>query len=163
MPVKFDSDLEQQWLSAVNINKRSSVVLQELNDDMLCLDSQPTGHMQDMPEQSSKPQIQNEFQFTSIIASPLGKRPRQPRLKRTVTMVGESLDFSVRRMTHSCAKRTGMKPTSAISIKPAPLRRPKAKKLKFDSAPCQDNTFRHQHLSLPCRQSARPLALPRKT
>ena len=121
MPVKFDSDLEQRWLFAVNINKRSSVVIQELNDDMRCLDSQLTGHTQDMPEQSSEPQMQNEFQFTSVIASPLGKRPRQPRLKRTVTMVEESPDFSVRWMTRSCTKRTGMKPTSAISIKPAPL------------------------------------------
>ena len=108
---------------------------------MICMDSQPTGRTQDMPEQSSEPQMQNEFQFTSVIASPLGKRPQQPRLKRTVTMVEESPDFSVRQMTRSCAKTTGMKPTSPISIKPTPLRCPKAKKLKFDSAPCQDNTL----------------------
>ena len=58
-----------------------------------------------------------------------------------VTMVEESPDFLVRRTTRSCAKRTGMKPTSAISIKPTPLRCPKAKKLKFDSTPCQDITL----------------------
>ena len=91
-----------------------------------------------MPEQSTEPQLQDEFQFTSVTPSPLWKRPRQPRSKRTATMVEDTLDFSARRMTRSCAKRTGMKPTSAISIKSAPLRRPRAKKLKFDSAPRQD-------------------------
>ena len=82
---------------------------------------------------------QDDFQFTTVTPSPLVKRPRQARRsKRDVQIVEELTDFSVRRMTHSCAKRTGMKPTSAIPIKPTPLRRPKAKKLKIDEESGQD-------------------------
>ena len=82
---------------------------------------------------------QDEFLFTSVTPSPLGKRPRQARRsKRDVQIVQELTDFSVRRMTRSCAKRTGMKPTSAIPVKPTPLRRPKAKKLKLDEEAGQD-------------------------
>ena len=133
LPVKLSSPLlEQRWHSLAYYKTDfctqpcSSVVLQEIPDDSQDPASQAMDHSQD------------EFLFTSVTPSPLGKRPRQPRSKRTTTLVEENLDFFVRRMTRSCAKRTGMKPTSAISIKPTPLRRPKAKKLKFDSAPRQD-------------------------
>ena len=45
------------------------------------------------------------------------------------------LDFSARRMTRSSAKRTGMRPVSAIPPRTAPLHRPKAKKLRLDDEP----------------------------
>ena len=64
------------------------------------------------------------------------RQPRHP--KRDVTLVEENLDFSVRKITRSCAKRIGMKPTSAIPIKPIPLCCPKAKKLKLDPATSQE-------------------------
>ena len=60
---------------------------------------------------------QEDFQFSSVTPSPLGKRPRQSaRSRRSITLVEPVFDFSTRRMTRSATKRTGMKPVSAIPL-----------------------------------------------
>ena len=107
----------------------SSVVIEELApEDHSCSTYQVTPS----PSQVS----QEDFQFSSVTPSPLGKRPRQSaRSRRSITLVEPVLDFSTRRMTRSSAKRTGMKPVSAIPPRSAPQRRPKAKKLRLDDEP----------------------------
>ena len=133
MQVNFESaDLQQKFLLLTakqcvpDPGSSSSVVIEELTpDDLSCSNSQVALS----PSQVS----QEDFQFTSVSPTQLGKRPRQSaRSRRSVTLVEPVLDFSTRRMTRSSAKRTNMKPVSAIPPRSAPLRRPKAKKLRLD-------------------------------
>ena len=103
------------------------MVIEELpSDDLSCSSSQ-------VPPTPSQVSLE-DFQFTSATPTTLGKRPCT---RRSVTLVEPVLDFSTRRMTRSSAKRTGMKPVSAIPPRSAPLRRPKAKKLRLDDEPSQ--------------------------
>ena len=123
LPVKLSSPLLEQGAHSLCPQLRSSVVLQEL------------------PDESQDPDTlaQDDFLLTSVTHSILGKRtPQYRRSQHNVQIVEEVTDFSVRRMTHSCAKRAGIKPTSAIPVRPTPLRRPKAKKLKLDADAGQD-------------------------
>ena len=95
LQVKFGSaDLQEKYqlLSAkqgVSVpGPSSSVVIEELApDDLSCSNSQvPLS-----PSQVS----QEDFQFTSVSPTPLGKRPRQSaRSRRSVMLVEPVLDFS---------------------------------------------------------------------
>ena len=49
-------------------------------------------------------------------------------------------DFSNRRMTRSCTKKSGFKPTSALPNKPSPLWRPRAKKPRYGSVSQEENS-----------------------
>jgi len=66
-----------------------------------------------------------------ILPAMLGKHGGEARCgSRSSVVVASTPDFSIRRMTRSAAKASGYKPSSAILIKVAPLRRPRAKKAK---------------------------------
>ena len=121
LQVKFGSaDLQEKYqlLSAkqgVSVpGLSSSVVIEELApDDLSCSNYQ-------VPPSPSLVS-QEDFQFSSVTPSPLGKRPRQSaRSRHSVTLVEPVLDFSTRRMTRSSSKRTGMKPVTAIPPRSAP-------------------------------------------
>lgn len=77
------------------------------------------------------------FQFVSQTPPVLGKRTRN-RGRHSTQLVAPVPDFSTRRMTRSCAKLAGFKPTSTIPLKPLALRRPCAKKLCLQADPVID-------------------------
>ena len=68
----------------------------------------------------------------------LGKHKRGHR--QGSKLVRSREDFSTRRMTCSCAKKSGFKPTSALPNKPSPLWRPRAKKPRFGSVSQEENS-----------------------
>ena len=93
----------------------------------------------DLPEVfSTEPVQHDDFEFTSKTPSMLGKHKRGHR--QGSKLVRSPEDFSTRRMTRSCAKKSGFKPTSAIPNKPSSLRRPRAKKPRYGSVSQEENS-----------------------
>ena len=87
---------------------------------------------------SAEPVRLDDFEFTSRTPSMLGKHKRGHR--QGSKLVRSPEDFSTRRMTRSCAKKSGFKPTSAIPNKPSSLRRPRAKKPRYGSVSQEENS-----------------------
>ena len=108
---------------------RSSVNIQEISnaDSSLLTPSLP-----DTVSSQDNRFANSDFLFSATkppAESMLGKSQHGGKHARCVTPIATTPYFSTR-MTRSCAKSSGLKPISAILVKPSPKRRPRGKKLK---------------------------------